>query len=80
RIERAFYHSLKELKALQTNAVIEATLPRSVRLQVAPLGNAIEISKRTHQFEQTGQLTLLRELMEAPPPSETRQSTGLSST
>jgi superfamily II helicase len=68
RIERTFHRSLKELKALQTNMVIEATLPRVVRRHVAPLGNATEISKRTQQFEKTGQLNLLRALLEAPPP------------
>jgi hypothetical protein len=46
-IERTFYRSLKELKALQTNSVIQATLPDSVRKHVLPLTNAIEISKRT---------------------------------
>jgi hypothetical protein len=43
-IERTFHRSLKELKALQTNAVIQATLP----IQLSPLCNATEISKRTH--------------------------------
>jgi hypothetical protein len=42
-IERTFHRSLKELKALQTNAAIQKTLP----VQVSPLTNAIEISKRT---------------------------------
>jgi hypothetical protein len=46
-IERTFYRSLKELKALQTNAVIQATLPDNVRQNVLPLSNATEISKRT---------------------------------
>lgn len=48
RIERTFHRSLKELKALQTNAAIEATLPRYVRELVPPLSNANEIAKRTH--------------------------------
>jgi len=68
RNQRAFHRTLNELKALQTNTVIEATLPRSVRQQVAPLAKATEISKRTHQFERTGQLELLRTRLEAPPP------------
>src|SRR6266436_798929 len=46
-IERTFHRSLKELKALQTNAVIQATLPDSVRQNVPPLANAMQISKRT---------------------------------
>jgi len=46
-IERTFHRSLKELKALQTNAVIQATLPLSVRQNLLPLSNATEISKRT---------------------------------
>src|SRR5438477_3366622 len=41
-IERTFHRSLKELKALQTNAVIQATLP----IRVSPLCNAIETSNR----------------------------------
>jgi hypothetical protein len=44
-IERTFHRSLKELKALQTNAAIQDTLP----VQVSPLTNAIEISKRTQR-------------------------------
>jgi len=42
-IERSFHRSLKELKALQTNAAIQNTLS----VQVSPLTVAIEISKRT---------------------------------
>src|SRR6266436_6818446 len=49
-IERTFHRSLKELKALQTNAVIQAALPENVRKNVLPLSNAIEISKRTQHF------------------------------
>jgi len=51
RIERTFHRSLKELKALQTNAAIEATLPLYVREQVPPLSNANENAKRTHHFQ-----------------------------
>jgi len=40
RIERTFHRSLKELKALQTNAVILATLPPEVRRHVPALSNA----------------------------------------
>ncbi len=46
-IERTFYRSLKELKALQTNVVIQTTLPESVRQNIPPLSNAMQISKRT---------------------------------
>src|SRR5205807_4062488 len=63
-IERTLHRSLKELKALQTNAVIQATLP----IRVSPLSNAIEISKRTQHFEKRGELQLLKVLLKAPPP------------
>src|SRR5260221_6730639 len=46
-IERTFHRSLKELKALQTNAVIQATLTESVRQNIPPLSIATQISKRT---------------------------------
>src|SRR5207302_4980619 len=48
-IERTFHRSLKQLKALQTNVVIQPTLP----MRVSPLSNAIEISKRTQRFERS---------------------------
>ena len=67
-IERTFHRSLKELKALQTNAVIQATLPLSVRQNVLPLSNATEISKRTQHFEKRGELQLLKMLLQGPPP------------
>src|SRR5438132_1497811 len=51
-IERTFHRSLKELKALQTNAVIQATLPFAVRQNLLPLSNATEISKRTQHPNQ----------------------------
>src|SRR5258707_8144995 len=56
RIERTFHRSLKELKALQTNAIIESTLPPSVRRKILPLAFASEITKRTQQFEKTDYL------------------------
>jgi len=68
RIERTFHRSLKELKALQTNTVIEATLPRPVRQHVLPLSNAIEISKRTQHFGPSAELRLLESILQAPPP------------
>jgi hypothetical protein len=68
RIERTFHRSLKELKALQTNTVIEATLPPPVRRHVLPLSNAIEISKRTQHFGPSAELRLLESILQAPPP------------
>jgi len=68
RIERTFHRSLKELKALQTNTVIEATLPQPVRQHVLPLSNAIEISKRTQHFGPSAELRLLESILQAPPP------------
>src|SRR5260370_25019718 len=65
-IERTFHRSLKELKALQTNAVIQATLPDKVRQNVLPLSNAIEISKRTQSLEKRGDLQLLKARLEGP--------------
>ncbi|HEY6392842.1 MAG TPA: hypothetical protein VIX89_16295 [Bryobacteraceae bacterium] len=67
-IERTFHRSLKELKALQTNTVIEETLPRPVRPHVLPLSNAIEISKRTQHFGPSAELRLLESILQAPPP------------
>jgi hypothetical protein len=81
RIERTFHRSLKELKALQTNTVIEATLPFSVRQIISPLSDATQISKRTQHFEQRGQLGLLKAILESPQrvsAPETAQATGLS--
>jgi hypothetical protein len=47
RIERTFHRSLKELKALQTNAALEAMIPQPIREAAPPLASAIEIAKRT---------------------------------
>ena len=71
-IERTFHRSLKELKALQTNAVIQATLPAGVRQNVLPLSNAAEISKRT-QRPDVGQVVNLRRI-DNPPVPEPRKS------
>ena len=68
RIERTFHRSLKELKALQTNAVIQAILPVRVLKNVPPLSNAVEISKRTQHFGDGSALQLLEALIESPPP------------
>jgi len=68
RIERTFHRSLKELKALQTNSFIEGTLPPVVRRNALPLSSAIEISKRTQQFEKRGEMQRPKMLFEAPAP------------
>jgi hypothetical protein len=47
RIERTFHRSLKELKALQTNAAIQPMILPHVRETAPPLASAIEIAKRT---------------------------------
>jgi hypothetical protein len=67
-VERTFHRSLKELKALQTNSFIAATLPETVRTNVPPLANATQIAKRTQHFDKTNSLRLLKSLLEAPPP------------
>src|SRR5437879_6515816 len=67
-IERTFHRSLKELKALQTNSFIAATLPEIIRPHVPPLANASQITKRTQQFEKRDSLRLLKSLLESPRP------------
>src|SRR5258708_25608642 len=67
-IERTFHRSLKELKALQTNGFIAATLPEIIRPHVPPLANATQIAKRTQEFEKRDSLRLLKSFLEAPPP------------
>jgi hypothetical protein len=76
RIERTFHRSLKELKALQTNTVIEATLPHPVRQHTLPLSNAIEISKRTQHFGPSAELRLLESILQAPPPRPASAATA----
>jgi hypothetical protein len=71
-IERTFYRSLKELRALQTNSVIQATLPENVRKSVLPLSNATEISKRTQHFARNSERKLLESQIKAPPPVSAR--------
>jgi hypothetical protein len=63
---------------LQTNVLIEATLPGSVRQTALLLSVASEISKRTQQFEQRGELGLLRMLLEDPPPVRVSSKPGSS--
>jgi hypothetical protein len=47
RIERAFYRSLRELKALQTDAALAPTLPPVIMRRVQPLALKTQIAKRT---------------------------------
>jgi hypothetical protein len=47
RIERTFHRSLKELKALQTNAAIRPMIAPQDDEPAPPLASAIEIAKRT---------------------------------
>jgi len=82
RIERTFHRSLKELKALQTNTAIQASLPREMRERIPSLTNAAEIAKRT-QHDNKSEARLLKELLDAPPPisrSEAFQRAGTSTT
>jgi hypothetical protein len=67
RIERTFHRSLKKLEALQTNTVIQASLPSQVRKCIPALSNATEIAKRTQRYEKH-QVQLLEEYINAPPP------------
>jgi hypothetical protein len=71
-IERTFHRSLKELKALQTNDAIQATLPARVRENVLPLSNAIEISKRTQHFALSSQRKPVEALLDPTPPGPAR--------
>jgi hypothetical protein len=49
RIERTLHRSLKELKALQTNAAIRPMIALQEDEPAPPLASAIEISKRTQR-------------------------------
>jgi hypothetical protein len=51
RIERTFHRCLKELKALQTNAVLQQSLLPPLRKSAPPLASANEIAKRTQQLQ-----------------------------
>ena len=54
RIERTFHRSLRELKALQTDALLAATLPPQLARKNQPLASQREITKRTqHLAERT---------------------------
>jgi hypothetical protein len=47
RIERAFFRSLRELKALQTDAALSLTLPVNFMKTAPPLASRSQIAKRT---------------------------------
>jgi hypothetical protein len=47
RIERAFFRSLRELKALQTDAALSLTLPAYFMKIAPPLASRTQIAKRT---------------------------------
>ena len=47
RIERAFFRSLRELKALQTDAAVSLTLPSYFMTIAPPLASRTQIAKRT---------------------------------
>jgi hypothetical protein len=47
RIERAFFRSLRELKALQTDAALTLTLPAYFMKTAPPLASRSQIAKRT---------------------------------
>jgi hypothetical protein len=57
RIERAFFRSLRELKALQTDAALSLTLPPRFMKIAPPLASRAQISKRT-QFLATNDRVL----------------------
>jgi hypothetical protein len=47
RIERTFHRSLRELKALQTDAALTPTLPAPIMERALPLASRTQIAKRT---------------------------------
>ncbi len=74
RIERTFHRSLRELRALQTSALIAATLPGCVQCHTTAVTSAIEIAKRTQFFERRDDLPLLQLCLQDPPtPSATAE-------
>jgi hypothetical protein len=76
RIERCFHRCLKQLKTLQTNAVIQSSLPAPLRKNAPPLSSANEIAKRTQYLEAHDPIAarwFLKRFSDAPPieaPSE----------
>jgi hypothetical protein len=57
RIERTFFRSLRELKALQTDAALSLTLPSYFMTIAPPLASRTQIAKRT-QFLATNDRVL----------------------
>jgi len=47
RFERSFHRSLRELKSLQTDAALAATLPPAFIQRIQPLASKTQIAKRT---------------------------------
>jgi hypothetical protein len=79
RIERTFHRSLRELKALQTNAALAATLPRRLTDTIPPLASTTEIAKRTqnlarHATPDQELDALIRLARHKRPPSATHQT------
>jgi hypothetical protein len=69
RIERVFHRCLKELKALQTNDVIHASLASPLRKNIPPLAAASEIAKRTQYLQAHHPLvarSFLKSLLDVP--------------
>jgi len=57
RIERTFHRSLRELKALQTDALLATTLPPQFARKNLPLASQMEITKRTqHLAKRTAEI------------------------
>lgn len=52
RIERTFHRSLRELKAMQTEAALTLTLPANYMDTVQPLASITQIAKRTQALVQ----------------------------
>ncbi len=70
RLERCFHRCLKELKTLQTNAVIQSSLPAPLRKNAPPLSSANEIAKRTQCLEAHNPIVaqlFLKRFSEIPP-------------
>jgi hypothetical protein len=74
RLERCFHRCLKELKTLQTNAVIQSSLPAPLRKNVPPLSSANEIAERTQYLEAHDRIvarSFLKRFSDMPPQAAT---------
>ena len=56
RIERTFHRSLRELKALQTEAALAPTLPPIIMHRAQPLASKTQIAKRTQTLASADRL------------------------